>query len=136
MPGMNPMVGMMPQQPVVQPQVLDPMAVANAAASALDLAFGGAPAAPLAVAPIAAPVMPIQQQQPPMMAAPAPAPVAVPAAPSPTRILVLLNMVMDEDLATSEDHKMLEEEVREEVSKYGKLVSMKIPRPQVCLLVF
>jgi hypothetical protein len=43
-------------------------------------------------------------------------------------------MVMDEDLATDDDHKMLEEEVREEVSRYGKLISMKIPRPQVSIL--
>jgi hypothetical protein len=45
-------------------------------------------------------------------------------------------MVMDEDLATDDDHKMLEEEVREEVSRYGKLISMKIPRPQVSIRVF
>lgn len=113
MAGMNSMAGMVPQQ---QPQglvVTDPMAVANAAASALDAAFGGGAAPPAAPAP----AMPVQQA-------------AAPAAPSPTRVLVLLNMVMDEDLATAEDHKMLEEEVREEVSKYGELRSMKIPRAQ------
>ena len=70
--------------------------------------------------------MPPQQ---PMMAPAVPA-TAVPTSTSstPTRILVLLNMVEAEDLATAEDHKMLEEEVREEVSKYGKLLSMKIPK--------
>mmetsp|Transcript_3811 Transcript_3811/g.8496 ORF Transcript_3811/g.8496 Transcript_3811/m.8496 type:complete len:662 (+) Transcript_3811:129-2114(+) len=122
--GMNPMAGMMQPPPQQQPQglvVTDPMAVANAAASALDMAFGGsAPAAPMA-APVSA--MPVQQQAiPPSF--------QTTAAPTPTRVLVLLNMVMDEDLVTSEDHKMLEEEVREEVSRYGKLLSMKIPRPQ------
>ena len=135
--GMGPMDGMMMQQPMsVMPQQqmmgmqqLDPMAVANAAASALDAAFGGiaAPAAPMAAAP--APLaMPAVQQQP---AVPAPS-----AASSPTRILVLLNMVMDEDLATAEDAKMLEEEVGEEVSKFGKLLSLKIPKPGVSTVSF
>ena len=101
-----PMAGLAPQS------LMDPLAVANAAASALDSAFGGG----------AAPAPPTAAPPPP----PAPA-----AGPTPTRILVLLNMVMDEDLATDEDHKMLEEEVREEATKYGKLLSMKIPRPQV-----
>ena len=114
LPGMNPIqpnpMMAMPQQQ--QPQVLDPMAVANAAASALDAAFGGGSA------PVPQPV----QQQPTM---------TVPTSSStPTRVLVLLNMVMDEDLASEEDHKMLAEEVREEVSKYGQLLSIKIPRPQ------
>jgi splicing factor U2AF subunit len=116
--GMYPM-GMMPQQQLY-PQsqgllVSDPLAVANAAASALDAAFGGGGAmAPLSVS---SPAM-VSVVQPSL-------------ASTPTRILVLLNMVMDEDLLTEEDHKILEEEVREEVSRYGKLVSMKIPRPQV-----
>jgi splicing factor U2AF subunit len=111
-------MGMLAQpQQISQPQgliVCDPMAVANAAASALDAAFGGGGALP-PVVPSSAMVSATQ----PLMA------------PTPTRILVLLNMVMDEDLATEEDHKMLEEEVREEVSRYGKLVSIKIPRPTV-----
>jgi RNA recognition motif-containing protein len=123
--GMYGMVGASSQQQQ-QPQmahptqgmvVADPMAVANAAASALDAAFGGGGAAV------------------PMMALP-PTPAALvqqiaPAAHAPTRVLVLLNMVADDDLATDEDHKMLGEEVREEVSRYGKLVSMKVPRPGV-----
>ena len=125
---MNPMAGMMMPQAQLQPQVLDPMAVANAAASALDAAFGGG-GGTAAPAPFMHPGMPVQQQQQ-TLAAPAQGPISS----SPTRILVLLNMVMDEDLATTEDHKMLEEEVREEVSKYGKLLSMKIPRPQVSVL--
>lgn len=119
--GMFPM-GMMPQQQLY-PQsqgliVSDPLAVANAAASALDAAFGGGGSmAPMAVP---SPAM-VSTVQPSLSS-------------TPTRILVLLNMVMDEDLSTEEDHKMLEEEVREEVSRYGKLVSMKIPRPQVSWL--
>ncbi|EJK63872.1 hypothetical protein THAOC_15446, partial [Thalassiosira oceanica] len=91
------------------PVVTDPLAVANAASNALDAAFGGTP--------------------------------AVKAEPGrgsggPTRVLVLLNMVMDEDLASDEDFQMLEEEVREEVSRFGKLLSMKIPRPSVSSLSF
>ena len=95
--------------PIQQQQVVvtDPLAVADAAASALDFAFvGGASAPAQSVTNI-----------PPVGA---------------TRILVLLNMVMDEDLKTEEDRKMLEEEVREEAGKYGKLISMKIPRHEVC----
>lgn len=115
--GMYPM-GMMSQQQLL-PQgliVSDPLAIANAAASALDAAFGGCGGA-MAPMPVPSPAMvPVSQSS---------------SAPAPTRILVLLNMVMDEDLLTEEDHKMLVEEVREEVSRFGKLVSMKIPRPQV-----
>mmetsp|Transcript_24987 Transcript_24987/g.28593 ORF Transcript_24987/g.28593 Transcript_24987/m.28593 type:complete len:190 (+) Transcript_24987:1150-1719(+) len=45
-----------------------------------------------------------------------------------TRILVLLNMVSDEDLKTDEEYSGLIEEVEEEVRKFGKLLSMQIPR--------
>ena len=119
--------GMMAQQPQMllqqqqqqhqQPQMLisDPMAVANAAADALDAAFGGGGTTGASMA--------LQ-------------PVPLTTTSIPTRVLVLLNMVMDDDLATDDDHKMLEEEVREEVSRYGKLISMKIPRPQVSIRVF
>ncbi len=48
-----------------------------------------------------------------------------------TRILVLLNMVTDQDLATDQDYNDLREEVREECEKYGRLISIKIPRVQV-----
>lgn len=96
--------------------ISDPMAVANAAANALDAAFGGGGTAGVSMA------------LPPVP--------ALTTTSAPTRVLVLLNMVMDEDLATDDDHKMLEEEVREEVSRYGKLISMKIPRPQVSILFF
>jgi len=45
-----------------------------------------------------------------------------------TSILVLYNMVMDEDLATNEAFTDLYDEVKGECEKYGRLVSMKIPR--------
>lgn len=47
---------------------------------------------------------------------------------SKTRILVLLNMVSDEDLATDDEYQGLQEEVGEECAKFGKLLGMKIPR--------
>eukprot|EP00980_Cylindrotheca_fusiformis_P029953 scaffold24086_cov176-Cylindrotheca_fusiformis.AAC.3 len=56
-------------------------------------------------------------------------PNSAPAPPaSPTRILVLLNMVTDEDLATDEEYQGLMDEVREECAKFGRLLGMKIPR--------
>jgi len=45
-----------------------------------------------------------------------------------TRILVLLNMVTNKDLATDDDYEMPFDEVRGECEKFGSLVSMKIPR--------
>jgi splicing factor U2AF 65 kDa subunit len=79
---------------------------------------------------------------PPVVAAaatPAPAPLntmvsssttATPAAPpkEATRVLVLLNMVTDEDLATEEGHQGLVDEVREECAKFGVLNDIIIPR--------
>lgn len=56
---------------------------------------------------------------------------AAPPPPPPkkqTRILVLLNMVADEDLETDSEYSGLMEEVEEEVRKFGKLLSMQIPR--------
>mmetsp|Transcript_22800 Transcript_22800/g.37190 ORF Transcript_22800/g.37190 Transcript_22800/m.37190 type:complete len:479 (+) Transcript_22800:3-1439(+) len=100
---MNPVPMMQPQQTAV-----DPMQVANL----LDAALGGASAV------VGGPMGGLPPAQP------------VSATPQATRVLVLLNMVMDEDLANDEDYSMLVEEVHEEVGKYGKLLSMKIPRPQ------
>ncbi len=100
---MNPAPMMQPQQAAV-----DPMAVANM----LDAALGGASAG------VGGSIGGLPPQP-------------ISTTPQATRVLVLLNMVMDEDLANDEDYSMLEEEVREEVGKYGKLLSMKIPRPQV-----
>jgi len=45
-----------------------------------------------------------------------------------TRILVLLNMVENEDLESDEEYKGLMEEVEEEVKKFGKLLSIQVPR--------
>lgn len=57
---------------------------------------------------------------------------AAPAAPmgggAPTRVLVLSNMVMQEDLQSDEDYQGLQEEVREECAKFGTLKGMQIPR--------
>jgi hypothetical protein len=47
---------------------------------------------------------------------------------TPTRILVLHNMVTDEDLAADEDYRGLMDEVKEECAKFGKLLGMEIPR--------
>lgn len=52
----------------------------------------------------------------------------LPALTETTRILVLLNMVTDDDLATEDDRQALVDEVREECSKYGVLNDVKIPR--------
>jgi hypothetical protein len=48
-----------------------------------------------------------------------------------TRVLVLLNMLSDEDLQTDEEYNGMKEEVEEEVAKYGKLISIQIPRRAV-----
>ncbi|CAJ1915907.1 unnamed protein product [Cylindrotheca closterium] len=53
---------------------------------------------------------------------------AAAAAKAPTRILVLLNMVTDEDLATDDEYQGLMQEVREECAKFGRLLGIKIPR--------
>ena len=134
MMGMNPMMmmqqpqaqpGMMIPQPPPQVVVTDPLAVANAAASALDAAFGS-----LGGGAGGGAVPPPQMQAPPPPPPPPPRPPVVAAKSPPTRVLVLLNMVIDEDLATAEDHAALTDEVREEAGKFGKLVSIKIPRHQ------
>lgn len=50
------------------------------------------------------------------------------AFPNQTRILVLMNMVTDDDLATDQEYQELIAEVRDECAKYGNLLSIKIPR--------
>jgi len=84
----------------------------------LEAAFGnsggGAPAASMP------PLQQQQQQQQPSQQQQQPA----------TRILVLHNMVTDEDLSTEEEYRGLFEEVHGECSKFGDLISMKVPRPQ------
>jgi splicing factor U2AF subunit len=52
-----------------------------------------------------------------------------------SRILVLHNMVTDADFETVEDYESLKEEVKEECQKFGTLVSIKIPHPQVSIAV-
>jgi len=109
--------------------------------------------APVAAAPAPAPVAGMYYGPGAAVAAPAPVPAAKPVmdianaaleaafgggdvasppptAPVATKILVLLNMVMDEDLESEEDYVGLTDEVREECQKFGKLLSMKIPRVQ------
>lgn len=57
-----------------------------------------------------------------------PPPAAGAAKPQPTRILVLLNMVSAEDLASDEEYRGLLDEVQEEGAKFGRLVGMNVPR--------
>lgn len=46
-----------------------------------------------------------------------------------TRVLVLLNMVTKEELVNDDDYADIVDDVREECSKFGKVVSLDIPRP-------
>ena len=64
----------------------------------------------------------------PGVAAPPPAPPPPPPPQRSTRILVLLNMVANEDLESDAEYSGLMEEVEEEVRKFGKLLSIQIPR--------
>jgi splicing factor U2AF subunit len=107
MPLVPPMVPQVPISPTMTaavaptmgPSALPPGSSAlDIANAALDAAFGSGGAAP----------------------APPPA--------QKSRILVLLNMVTDEDLQTDEEYNGLKEEVEEEVAKFGKLLSIQIPR--------
>lgn len=113
--------------PAIPPQAAAPQPPppANAfnvhqiADAALNAAFGpGGGAAP-----------PVPQQPGyPSLVPTAPAAIAGPG--GRTRVLVLLNMVTDEDLATDEELNALMDEVGEECEKFGRLLSMKIPRLQ------
>jgi len=47
----------------------------------------------------------------------------------PSRILVLKNMVQVEELEIDEEYEEIQEDVKEECEKSGKVLSMKIPRP-------
>jgi len=47
----------------------------------------------------------------------------------PTRVLLLLNCVSAEDLLTDNDYYEILEDITEEASKFGKVVSVFIPRP-------
>ena len=110
----------MPPPQLAIPQPPPPVAAFNVhqiADAALNVAFGPGSGA-------AAPV-PQQSAYPSQIPT---APIAGPGAR--TRILVLLNMVTDEDLASDEELSALMDEVQEECAKFGRLVSMKIPRLQ------
>jgi len=45
------------------------------------------------------------------------------------RVLQLLNMVTVDELLDSEDYEEIKEDIYEECSKFGKILSLKIPRP-------
>jgi splicing factor U2AF subunit len=47
----------------------------------------------------------------------------------PSRILVLKNMVLVQELEIDEEYDEIKEDVKEECEKFGKVESMKIPRP-------
>ena len=94
-------------------------------------------ATPIAAAAVAAAPLPVPQQpahgggQAPSaldIANAALAALGGSAPPAPTRVLVLSNMVLMEDLASDADYQGLQEEVREECAKYGQLRGMQIPR--------
>ncbi|KAL6924739.1 hypothetical protein FSST1_002013 [Fusarium sambucinum] len=46
-----------------------------------------------------------------------------------SRVLQLLNMVTAEELLDNDDYEEICEDVREECSKYGKILDVKVPRP-------
>ncbi|KAK4240343.1 hypothetical protein C8A03DRAFT_31569 [Achaetomium macrosporum] len=46
-----------------------------------------------------------------------------------TRVLQLLNMVTPEELIDNDDYEEIREDVQEECEKFGKILSLKIPRP-------
>jgi len=51
------------------------------------------------------------------------------AAPTPTTVLVLLNMVTKEEVMNDEDYLDIVDDVRDECSKFGSVVDLVIPRP-------
>merc|ERR1712032_1552413 len=94
-----------PTSAVALPPGSSALEIANAAQAALDAAFGSGGTGQQSNTP--PPLLPQQSK---------------------TRILVLLNMVSDKDLKTNDEYSGLIEEVEEEVRKFGKLLSMQIPR--------
>lgn len=46
-----------------------------------------------------------------------------------TRILLLLNMVSEEELVNDEEYQDIMEDIKDECSNFGKVLSIKIPRP-------
>ncbi len=111
----------------------------NHASHVVNGAAGGAHAATTISAPAPAPTNPLDIANAALQAVYGNANVAVaPSQPNgngssgKTRIVVLLNMVTDEDFATTEDYEGLKDEVKEECEKFGSLISMVIPHPKVC----
>eukprot|EP00123_Amoebidium_parasiticum_P013727 comp22118_c0_seq1/m.32329 comp22118_c0_seq1/g.32329 ORF comp22118_c0_seq1/g.32329 comp22118_c0_seq1/m.32329 type:complete len:565 (-) comp22118_c0_seq1:609-2303(-) len=49
---------------------------------------------------------------------------------APTRVLVLLNMVVEAELLDDEEYEDILEDIKEECGKYGHVESLRIPRPQ------
>jgi splicing factor U2AF subunit len=47
----------------------------------------------------------------------------------PTEVLCLLNMVAEEELVDEEEYEDILDDIREECSKFGQVVSIEIPRP-------
>lgn len=48
---------------------------------------------------------------------------------APTRVMQMLNMVTMDDLINDQDYEDLVEDIKEECSKYGNVMDVKIPRP-------
>lgn len=102
-----PPVPRMPTVPVGVPPQGAPAAALPPGSSALDIANAALDAAFGPGASVPPPAPPLRK---------------------PTRILVLLNMVANEDLESDSEYSGLVEEVEEEVRKFGKLLSVQIPR--------
>jgi len=47
----------------------------------------------------------------------------------PTRILVLNNMISEGELIIEEEFKQIEEDIREECAKHGRVAKISIPHP-------
>ncbi|KAJ1654369.1 hypothetical protein IWQ61_005684 [Dispira simplex] len=52
-----------------------------------------------------------------------------PRATQPTTVLQLLNMVTPEELANDEEYQDIQEDIRDECTKFGTVVELRIPRP-------
>eukprot|EP00794_Sanderia_malayensis_P008913 gene8913-9865_t len=65
-------------------------------------------------------VVPVQVQVPGMN---------LQTADDPTTVLCLMNMVTPEELQDDEEYDEIYDDIREECSKFGRIVSMEIPRP-------
>ena len=48
---------------------------------------------------------------------------------NPTEILCLMNMVTPDELVDDEEYEDIQEDIRQECSKYGRVRSLEIPRP-------